>query len=87
MELPRNQSTTIKDAGILGAVQWQWQWWLDPPRAKGTAALLVPLTNVLTTATDSWHAVLYVAAILNIMAAGMAMLVLEPMRIRTMARA
>ena len=34
--------------------------------AKGTAALLVPLANVLTTATGSWHAVFYVAAILNI---------------------
>src|SRR5262249_4394780 len=31
--------------------------------AKGTAALLVPLANVLTSATGSWHAVFYVAAI------------------------
>ena len=38
--------------------------------AKGTAALLVPLANVLTNATGSWHAVFYVAAILNIVAAG-----------------
>ena len=37
--------------------------------AKGTAALLVPLANVLTIATGSWHAVFYVAAILNIIAA------------------
>ncbi|MGB8669534.1 MAG: oxalate/formate MFS antiporter, partial [Pseudolabrys sp.] len=28
--------------------------------AKGTAALLVPLANVLTSATGSWHAVFYV---------------------------
>ena len=55
--------------------------------AKGTASLLVPLANVLTTATGSWHAVFYVAAILNIVAAAMALLVLKPMRIRTMARA
>jgi OFA family oxalate/formate antiporter-like MFS transporter len=54
--------------------------------AKGTAALLVPLANVLTSATGSWHAVFYVAAILNIVAAIMALLVLKPMRIRTMAR-
>jgi MFS transporter, OFA family, oxalate/formate antiporter len=54
--------------------------------AKGTAALLVPLANVLTTATGSWHAVFYVAAILNIVAAVMAMFVLKPMRIRTMAQ-
>jgi OFA family oxalate/formate antiporter-like MFS transporter len=55
--------------------------------AKGTAALLVPLANVLTTATGSWHAVFYVAAILNIVAAVMALVVLKPMRIRAMARA
>jgi len=53
--------------------------------AKGTAALLVPLANVLTNATGSWHAVFYVAAILNIVAAVLALIVLKPMRIRTMA--
>ena len=50
--------------------------------AKGTAALLVPLANVLTSATGSWHAVFYVAAILNIVAAIMALAVLKPMRIK-----
>ena len=54
--------------------------------AKGTAALLVPLANVLTNATGSWHAVFYVAAVLNIAAAVMALVVLKPMRIRTMAQ-
>ncbi len=54
--------------------------------AKGTAALLVPLANVLTTATGSWHAVFYVAAILNIVAAVMALVVLKPMRIKAMAK-
>lgn len=54
--------------------------------AKGTASLLVPLANVLTNATGSWHAVFYVAAILNIVAAVMALFVLKPMRIRTMAQ-
>src|SRR5262245_15803972 len=53
--------------------------------AKGTAALLVPLANVLTAATGSWHAVFNVAAILNIVAGVMALLVLKPLRIRTMA--
>jgi OFA family oxalate/formate antiporter-like MFS transporter len=53
--------------------------------AKGTAALLVPLANVLTTATGSWHAVFYVAAILNVVAAIMALFVLKPMRARTIA--
>jgi OFA family oxalate/formate antiporter-like MFS transporter len=54
--------------------------------AKGTAALLVPWANVLTNATGSWHAVFYVAAILNIVAAVMSLVVLKPMRIRTMAQ-
>ena len=53
--------------------------------AKGTAALLVPLANVLTNATGSCHAVFNVAAVLNIVAAVMALAVLKPMRIRTMA--
>jgi OFA family oxalate/formate antiporter-like MFS transporter len=55
--------------------------------AKGTAALLVPLANVLTSATGSWYAVFYVAAILNIVAAAMALAALKPMRIRTITRA
>jgi OFA family oxalate/formate antiporter-like MFS transporter len=54
--------------------------------AKGTASLLVPLANVLTTATGSWHAVFVVAALLNIVAAVMALLVLKPMRSNTMAK-
>ena len=54
--------------------------------AKGTASLLVPLANVLTNWTGSWHAVFYVAAALNVVAAVMALVVLKPMRIRTMAR-
>jgi OFA family oxalate/formate antiporter-like MFS transporter len=54
--------------------------------AKGTAALLVPLANVLTNATGSWHAVFYVAATLNILAAVMSLAVLKPMRIKAMAR-
>src|SRR5436190_3215465 len=54
--------------------------------AKGTASLLVPLANVLTNWTGSWHAVFYVAAALNIIAAVMALVVLKPMRIKTMGR-
>jgi OFA family oxalate/formate antiporter-like MFS transporter len=54
--------------------------------AKGTASLLVPLANVLTSATGSWHAVFYVAAALNIVAAVMALVVLKPMRIKAMAQ-
>src|SRR6266481_5740836 len=55
--------------------------------AKGTASLLVPLANVLTNATGSWHAVFYVAAALNIVAAVMALAVLRPMRRRAMEQA
>ena len=53
--------------------------------AKGTAALLVPLGNVLTSWTGSWTAVFVIAAILNIIAAVMAPLVLRPLRRRAMA--
>jgi MFS transporter, OFA family, oxalate/formate antiporter len=55
--------------------------------AKGTAALLVPLGNILYDATGkSWTAVFIVAAILNIVAAVMALLVLRPLRVRQMAK-
>jgi MFS transporter, OFA family, oxalate/formate antiporter len=53
--------------------------------AKGTAALLVPLGNVLTTATGSWTAVFVVASALNIIAALLALAALKPMRIRAIA--
>src|SRR5438105_11359642 len=48
--------------------------------AKGKAALLVPLGNVLMTATGNWTAVFIIAAALNIIAAVMALVVLKPMR-------
>ena len=54
--------------------------------AKGTASLLVPLANVLTNYTGSWHAVFYVAAIANIVAAVMALAVLRPLRQKFMAQ-
>jgi len=54
--------------------------------AKGTASLLVPLANVLTSATGSWHAVFVVAAILNIIAAVLALALLRPMRIKTIGK-
>ncbi len=56
--------------------------------AKGTAALLVPLGNVLYDITGkNWTAVFIVAAILNLIAAFMALAVLRPLRIRQMAKA
>ena len=48
--------------------------------AKGTASLLVPLSNVLMTMTGNWHAVFLTAAIMNIVAAVMAIALLKPMR-------
>ena len=54
--------------------------------AKGTASLLVPLSSVLTSTTGSWHAVFYVAAVLNVLAAIMALLVLKPMRVHATAK-
>jgi MFS transporter, OFA family, oxalate/formate antiporter len=53
--------------------------------AKGTAALLVPLGNVLTSWTGNWMAVFVIAAILNIIAAVMAVVVLRPLRVRALA--
>ena len=48
--------------------------------AKGTASLLVPLANVLAVATGDWHSVFLVAALMNAVAAIMALAVLKPMR-------
>jgi OFA family oxalate/formate antiporter-like MFS transporter len=48
--------------------------------AKGTASLLVPFANVLNTATGSWHAVFLVAALLNALAAILALVLLKPLR-------
>jgi OFA family oxalate/formate antiporter-like MFS transporter len=48
--------------------------------AKGTAALIVPFSSILTQATESWHAVFLTAAALNLIAASLALFVLKPMR-------
>ena len=48
--------------------------------AKGTAALLVPLSSMLTAATGSWHAVFITASVMNAVAAALAWFVLRPMR-------
>lgn len=50
--------------------------------AKGMAALLVPLSSLLTAFTGSWRLTFLVAAALNIATALMALLVLRPMRQR-----
>ena len=48
--------------------------------AKGTAALLVPFGNVLAAASGGWHSVFLVAALMNTVAAIMALAVLRPLR-------
>ncbi|MBV9685787.1 MAG: oxalate/formate MFS antiporter [Alphaproteobacteria bacterium] len=48
--------------------------------AKGTAALLVPWGNVLTSMTGNWHAVFTIAVIMNLAAALLAIFVLKPLR-------
>jgi OFA family oxalate/formate antiporter-like MFS transporter len=50
--------------------------------AKGTAALLVPVTSVMAAASGSWQRVFIVAAAMNLLAAFMAMFVLRPLRLR-----
>jgi OFA family oxalate/formate antiporter-like MFS transporter len=49
--------------------------------AKGTAALLIPLSSVIA-AKGNWHPVFMTAACLNILAALTAILILKPMRSR-----
>ncbi|SAL59901.1 major facilitator transporter [Caballeronia peredens] len=48
--------------------------------AKGTAALLVPFSSVITTMSGSWHAVFMLAAGMAAVSAFLALFVLKPMR-------
>jgi OFA family oxalate/formate antiporter-like MFS transporter len=50
--------------------------------AKGTAALLVPLTSVLASGPGGWGTVFLAASVLNIVAALLAWFVLRPMRLK-----
>jgi OFA family oxalate/formate antiporter-like MFS transporter len=54
--------------------------------AKGTAAVLIPLTSVMA-ASGGWHRVFALAAILNLAAAVLALVVLKPLRARMNGRA
>ncbi len=49
--------------------------------AKGTSAWLVPLANLLKTATGSWHTVFIVSSVGNVLVVLAALLILRPMRI------
>ncbi len=55
--------------------------------AKGTAALLVPLSSWLSVRTGSWNVVFYAAAVLNFGAAGLALLALRPARVKAVSAA
>ncbi len=46
--------------------------------AKGVASLLVPLGNILTHLTGSWHAVYTVGCLMNVVAACLGFFVLRP---------
>jgi OFA family oxalate/formate antiporter-like MFS transporter len=54
--------------------------------AKGTSAFLVPLANVLKSATGGWEAVFQVAAATNITVVLLALFVLRPLRARQIKR-
>jgi len=55
--------------------------------AKGTASLLVPIGALIVKNTGSWSTVLVIAAIFNLIAAFMALLILKPMRVRALQNA
>jgi OFA family oxalate/formate antiporter-like MFS transporter len=50
--------------------------------AKGVAAFLVPLANVLKAASGSWHAVFVITAIMNFVTVALALFALRPLRLR-----
>jgi MFS transporter, OFA family, oxalate/formate antiporter len=54
--------------------------------AKGVAAFLVPLANVIQAATGSWHMVFLVTAVMNFVVVALALFVLRPLRLRATER-
>ena len=54
--------------------------------AKGASAFLVPVANLVKTATGGWHMVFAVTAILNFIVVALALFVLKPLRARMLAR-
>ncbi|MGK9168963.1 oxalate/formate MFS antiporter [Inquilinus limosus] len=55
--------------------------------AKGTASLVVPFANIAVSQLGSWDMVFIFAALVNVIAAVMAMFVLKPMRARALEQA
>lgn len=54
--------------------------------AKGCAAFFVPIGSILAARTGSWHTTLVIAALANVAAALLMILVLRPIRVRTIRR-
>ena len=54
--------------------------------AKGASAFLVPVANMIQSATGGWHMVFLVTAIMNFVVVALALFVLKPMRTRLMAK-
>ena len=54
--------------------------------AKGASAFLVPVANLIKSASGGWHLVFVVTAIMNFIVVALALFVLKPLRARTMAK-
>jgi OFA family oxalate/formate antiporter-like MFS transporter len=54
--------------------------------AKGVAAILIPLGNLLAASTGTWTTVFAIAAVFNILAAALALFILKPMRLQLSSR-
>jgi OFA family oxalate/formate antiporter-like MFS transporter len=54
--------------------------------AKGLAAFVVPLANILKAYTGNWHAVFAAASIMNFIVVLMALFIVRPMRISISAK-
>jgi OFA family oxalate/formate antiporter-like MFS transporter len=53
--------------------------------AKGASAFLVPVANIIKSATGGWHLVFVITAIMNFIVVALALFVLKPMRSKFMA--
>ncbi len=54
--------------------------------AKGASAFLVPVVNIIKSATGSWHVVFVATAIMNFVVVALALFVLKPLRHRFLAK-
>ncbi len=52
--------------------------------AKGASAFLVPVANLIKSATGNWHMVFALTAVMNLIVVGMALFILKPMRARVL---